>query len=269
MRTLSLNERSPIQLFCYTNRSVSGENFIAEHAFVFQLAGSLTVTDGPQSEVFAEGDFRFSVRNKLAKFVKYPPVQGDYKSLSIAFDQATLRDFSREYGIRTTPKPVTFSVIKLKPHPRYKHLVDSLLPYLPFSPIKDDALVQLKRKEALLTLVKVQPELAGILFDFSEPTKLDLAAFMEQNYRFNLKLPRFAYLTGRSLSAFKRDFASVYQAKPGKWLVQKRLYEAYYLMKEKRCKPSDIYVEVGFEDLSHFSYAFKKQFGVAPSTLLE
>jgi AraC-like DNA-binding protein len=30
-------------------------------------------------------------------------------------------------------------------------------------------------------------------------------------------------------------------------------------------KPSDVYLEVGFEDLSHFSFAFKKEFGKAPS----
>ncbi|WP_310588831.1 helix-turn-helix domain-containing protein [Dyadobacter flavalbus] len=32
-------------------------------------------------------------------------------------------------------------------------------------------------------------------------------------------------------------------------------------------RPSDVYLEVGFEDLSHFSYVFKKQFGKAPSQL--
>lgn len=258
----------PIQLFCHSRRSVSGENLIADHAFACQLAGSLTVTDGPHSERFGEGDFRLSVRNRLAKFIKQPPLQGDYQSLSIAFDQATLRDFSREYGIRAAKKPATFPVLRLNSHPLYQHLVVSLTPYLPFSTVQDDGLVKLKLKETLLTLIRVQPELADILFDFSEPTKLDLAAFMDQNFRFNLKLSRFAYLTGRSLSAFKRDFEQVYQVTPGHWLVQKRLQEAYYLINEKRYTPSEVYLEVGFEDLSHFSYAFKKQFGLAPSALL-
>jgi len=39
------------------------------------------------------------------------------------------------------------------------------------------------------------------------------------------------------------------------------------LIKEKGSKPSDVYLEVGFEDLSHFSYAFKNAFGVAPSKI--
>jgi AraC-like DNA-binding protein len=31
--------------------------------------------------------------------------------------------------------------------------------------------------------------------------------------------------------------------------------------------PSEVYVDVGFEDLSHFSYAFKKMFGAAPTKI--
>jgi len=50
--------------------------------------------------------------------------------------------------------------------------------------------------------------------------------------------------------------------------VQKRLKEAYFLMDKKGFKASDVYIEVGFEDLSHFSFAFKKQFGLAPTRLL-
>jgi len=32
-------------------------------------------------------------------------------------------------------------------------------------------------------------------------------------------------------------------------------------------KPSDVYLDVGFEDLSHFSFAFKKHFGYNPSRI--
>jgi AraC family transcriptional regulator, exoenzyme S synthesis regulatory protein ExsA len=105
------------------------------------------------------------------------------------------------------------------------------------------------------------------LFDFGEPGKIDLEAFMIKNYQFNVGLHRFAYLTGRSLATFKRDFEKTFHTSPGNWLLQKRLQEAHYLIKEKGNKPSDVYLEVGFEDLSHFSYAFKNAYGVAPSKI--
>jgi len=54
---------------------------------------------------------------------------------------------------------------------------------------------------------------------------------------------------------------------PSQWLLKKRLVEAYYQIREKGHKPVDVYLNVGFENLSHFSYTFKKEFGVAPSML--
>jgi AraC family transcriptional regulator, exoenzyme S synthesis regulatory protein ExsA len=75
-------------------------------------------------------------------------------------------------------------------------------------------------------------------------------------------------LTGRSLSSFKRDFQKVFNLNPGIWLTQKRLDEAYFHITKEKQKPSDIYLNLGFEDLSHFSFAFKKRFGIKPTELL-
>jgi AraC-like DNA-binding protein len=93
--------------------------------------------------------------------------------------------------------------------------------------------LNVKCSELLLILLKANPELANILFDFSNPEKINLEAFMNRNFKFNLSIERFAYLTGRSLSAFKRDFEKIFNATPGHWLVQKRLEEAYYLIDKK------------------------------------
>jgi AraC family transcriptional regulator, exoenzyme S synthesis regulatory protein ExsA len=91
---------------------------------------------------------------------------------------------------------------------------------------------------------------------------------MNKNFKFNVSIERFAYLTGRSLSAFKRDFEKIFGATPSHWLVQKRLEEAYYLINRKSKRPSDIYLDLGFEDLSHFSFAFKRLFGHTPTQVI-
>ncbi len=126
----------------------------------------------------------------------------------------------------------------------------------------------LKYEELLIILLKIQPELAGILFDFRKPGKIDLEAFMNHNFKFNVSLERFSSLTGRSLSAFKRDFKAIYTESPSRWLVRKRLEEAYFLLAQKSKKPSDIYVDLGFESLSHFSTAFKKLYGQTPTEII-
>jgi AraC-like DNA-binding protein len=84
---------------------------------------------------------------------------------------------------------------------------------------------------------------------------------------FNFPLEKSSYLTGRRLTTFKRDFGTIYNSTPQRWLTRRRLKLAHYLLAEKKSKPVDVYREVGFENLSHFSYAFKKQFGYAPKEI--
>lgn len=109
------------------------------------------------------------------------------------------------------------------------------------------------------------PNLKDLLFDFSEPGKIDLQAYMNEHYQYNGDLNHFAYLTGSSLSTFKRDFEKIYHTTPSKWLIQKKLEDAHYLLKEKKLKSTEVYLEVGFKDYSHFFVAFKKLLGIALS----
>ena len=101
------------------------------------------------------------------------------------------------------------------------------------------------------------------------PQKVDLEEFMNRNYKFNVSVDRFAYLTGRSLSAFKRDFKQIFNDTPNRWLIRRRLQEAYFLIEKASKRPTEIYLDLGFETLSHFSFTFKKQYGHTPTKLAE
>lgn len=91
-----------------------------------------------------------------------------------------------------------------------------------------------------------------------------LLPFMEANYTQDMTLEEFATYTGRSLATFKRDFAKLSDLSPEKWLIRKRLDKAYEMLRDGKLKPSEVYYEVGFKNRSHFSIAFKRQFGVSP-----
>ncbi|MDR2010997.1 MAG: AraC family transcriptional regulator [Bacteroidales bacterium] len=247
--------------------SPHGENFNVEHQFAYQVSGTLKIIDGQTTNIFSEGGFRFIARNHIGRFFKESQKNSEFRSISVAFDKELLKEMAEEYGFVSNKKyDKSLHVIKLKPEEYYISFFNSLKSFLPVSD-DNDPLVKIKQKEAVLMLIKFCPELTDILFDFDEPGKIPLAPFMEQNYCYNLKLLRFAYLTGRSLSAFKRDFEKEFHTTPGKWIHNKRLDQAYYLIKEKGIAPSNAYIEVGFEDLSHFSDAFKKRFSISPSHL--
>ncbi|QJD97329.1 helix-turn-helix transcriptional regulator [Mucilaginibacter robiniae] len=262
------SERPKIGYSCYFTRSREGEQFVPEHVFSYQLSGRLTMTDNSRrTQIFNEGDFRFIRRNNLVKYIKEPAPGGEFKSVSIYLDQQSLRNFSIQHAIERPVISSPGTVIKLKPHTLYRSYMDSLQPYRQDDLLISEELQQLKVNEAILILLQTYPTLAGVLFDFSDPGKIDLEGFMEKNFHFNVQMKRFAYLTGRSLATFKRDFEKIFKTTPGQWLQQRRLQEAYYLIKEKGQSASDIYLDLGFEDLSHFSYAFKNKFGLAPSKL--
>lgn len=252
---------------CYTQLSRQGEHFVSDHVLSYQIAGDLIFNDGVNDYSATDGLIRFLRRNQLLKFTKIPPANGDFKSLSIHLDQQILKDFSLEYGLTCEKKQWNQPLLLIQENTLLKSFMDSLLVYQLSDHFSDQRLVELKIKELLILLLQYDPELKNILFDFNEPGKMDIEAFMNKNYHFNVHLDRFAYLTGRSLATFKRDFEKVFNSTPGKWLLQKRLQEAHYLL-EKGKMASDIYMDLGFEDLSHFSFVFKKQYGLSPSKIV-
>lgn len=252
---------------CYTKISRESENFIPEHIFTYIESGTLKINDGQKEYCLKAGDFAFYVKDRLAKFAKQPLKEGgEYKSLSVMIDEQTLLKLKSGFKQHTAPQPET--VINLDPNPLFISYAESLIAYINTEDKPSEKLLDIKVQEIALLLLEIRPEMASILFDFSEPGKIDLKDFMQRNFNFNVGLERFAYLTGRSLSTFKRDFEKVFGSTPSRWLQNKRLQEAYNLITEGRKKPSDVYIEVGFENLSHFSFAFKKAYGVAPSKLV-
>ena len=90
---------------------------------------------------------------------------------------------------------------------------------------------------------------------------------IENNVYSNLKIDEIAFLCHMSLSSFKRNFIKEYKTSPGKWLQDRRLRKAKELMKDGKLKPSDIYLDFGYNSLSNFSAAFKNKFGKSPNLI--
>ena len=119
----------------------------------------------------------------------------------------------------------------LAPGPALRSFYESLRPY--FEQPLPAPLARRQQQEAPRLLLLARPDLRNVLFDFGQPGKTDLEAFMRQPFRFNVGLRQLAYLTGRSLATFKRDFEKLFHTSPARWLYQKRLAEAHYLLLEE------------------------------------
>lgn len=259
---------SNINYSCHFTVFREGEQFVTHHSLAMVISGEMELNDGTERKMFRKGDIYLARKNQLLKFIKNPTEKEEFRSLSIRFGEELLRQASAREAFQLEEKLTTPSFIDLSSAPHLSYFMASLLQYQDLLENKAPELLELKQQEALMLLFAYDKNLKKVLFDFSDPYKINLEEFMQQNYHFNVRLERFAYLTGRSLATFKRDFQKIFQTSPRNWLQQRRLQEAYFLITKKRQRPNDIYLDLGFEDLSHFSFAFRKQFGQAPSELL-
>lgn len=250
---------------CYIGPEISPEQFVSEHLFLYLGKGKINGYDGKKQYALKEGDYCLVRKNSLAKYNK-EKINEKFEKLVIIFDEKFLMNFKDKHTIDLSKPSLHGAFVKLEKNNLFQNFIQSLMPYYTGKGEISEAFADLKREELLLIILETNPDLKDVLFDFGIPEKIDLEAFMQKNYKFNVSMDRFAYLTGRSISSFKRDFKSVFNESPNRWLVQKRLQEAYFLINKKGKQPSEIYLDLGFENFSHFSFAFKKEFGNPPSS---
>ncbi|WP_346985161.1 AraC family transcriptional regulator [Chryseobacterium sp. POE27] len=219
-----------------------------------------------QHLMMSAGEVLLIHKNQLGTLTKTPEPGGHYETIVISLQEDLMRKIVLEEKMEAYAKYNGLPNLIFPNNEFLKGYFQSIVPYARNSGAEmTDEMGLLKVKEGIKLMLHVAPVLRNFLFDFSEPHKIDLERFMLSNYRFNVPVEKFAQLTGRSLSGFKRDFQKTFEMPPRKWLQDKRLNEARHLIESKNKRPSSIYLDLGFESLSHFSHAFKKKFGKAPT----
>lgn len=240
--------------------------FFEHSVLVLQVSGLFSMQTGGKQLSMRRGQMLLIRKHQLVEITKTPLEGEDYQTIVIILQDEMLRKIALEEQIEVARHRYTGERNILIPGNDFlRGFFQSVIPYVHHSEEKiTEAMGMLKVREAVQLLLYTMPALKDFLFDFSEPHKMDLEKFMLSNFHFNIPVERFAQLTGRSLAGFKRDFQKTFSMSPRQWLQEKRLTEAKYLL-EKKKKPSTIYLDLGFESLSHFSHSFKKKFGKAPT----
>jgi AraC-like DNA-binding protein len=253
---------------CSTIGHRGEENLATDHVLAYRVKGESRTLIGDKLYVARPRSIALVRRNTLLKTVKLPePDGGPFQSIAVFFSQSILKKVSIQQNIIADLAYSGEPAIDLSNNIFLKGYFDSLLPYFKSGVKMTEELAELKTFEAVNLLLQHNKVLRNMLFDFSEPFKIDLEAHMNRNYLYHIPLIQFARLSGRSLATFKRDFQKVFADSPERWIRHKRLERAHFLIAEQGQSPSAVYAEVGFETLSHFSVAFKKRFGYNPSVL--
>jgi AraC-like DNA-binding protein len=257
-------ELAEVFVSCKKEAHYSRELMLPQPALVRVISGEVRIGAADRSFRFFAGDTILFPRDQLARLSKLPLNDKPCIAISVVFRNEKLQHYYQTNQI--TPQALRrHEPLVFADHPLLKSLFNSLEPYFELADTLPPDIAAYKVEEAIRILRAIDPETDGLLGHFEVPGKLDLVSFMEQNFTFNLPLEKFGYLTGRSLTTFKKDFKKAFGTSPGRWLTRKRLELARYQLAEQQRKPSEVYLDTGFENLSHFSYAFKKQFGYSPA----
>lgn len=254
-----------IKLSCYEDKFFKSDILFDQHMLVWFISGETKIVQSDATYFFKKGDIFLIPRNQLASIINYPKEGQPHKTVVMHLTTAKLRDFYANLDVKPTTS-VSQKILCYNNHPLLESCLSSLIPYFEVKDLPEN-IASLKITEAISVLRVIDRGIDDVLANFEKPGKIDLAGYMETNFIFNLPLEKFSYLTGRSLTTFKRDFSKLFNTTPQRWLKRKRLELAHYYFVEKKRRPTEVCYEVGFENLSHFSFAFKKQFGYAPTEL--
>ncbi|WP_100615219.1 helix-turn-helix domain-containing protein [Confluentibacter citreus] len=147
------------------------------------------------------------------------------------------------------------------------HFIESLDFYFQNPTMVNDDLLKLKIKELILLLLQTN-NAENILSLFSHlftPRQASLNEVILTHLFSNLTVTELATLSGRSLSAFKRDFENYFQDTPANYIKEQKLLKANDLLITTDFSVSEICYEVGFSDTSHFTKLFKQKYLLTPS----
>lgn len=267
LRTLNY---SGIFLSCFSDYSEKCIHATPEHVLLYLYSGEQIIEDRGEQIIIKAGECAFIRRDH--RLVMYKNSKGDdlYKGISLTFGRNILREFYSKMNRYEIPEKLSISeknIFKLDIRPDITSLFQSLTPYFDGNIKPTEGVAHLKLLEGIYAVLNSSEALYPVLFDFTEPWKVDILGFLNENYMDDLTMEQIASYTGRSLATFKRDFKKISSLTPQKWLIKKRLEAAYFKLKEENKKVQDVYIEVGFKNPSHFSTAFKKEYGFSPSDI--
>ncbi len=251
---------------CETRSNAITDAYYASTVLMFTQIGQMHVFVGEKEYVVPRGSFAIIRKYTEARLQKtWTKAEGQAKVYGFVLANEFIHRVIEKIPLEKNGTVPSDPFISVPTTQRLKELIKPIITYMDEGADLDVNLVESKTLEALKALAEADSNLLSSFINFSLFEKADLEKLMTHNFLYNIPLKELANQSGRSLSTFNRDFKLIFHETPHRWIMKKRLYHARDLMKKEKRRPSEVYLESGFEDLSHFSRSFKKQFRITPS----
>ncbi|MFN5735031.1 MAG: helix-turn-helix domain-containing protein [Flavobacteriales bacterium] len=188
----------------------------------------------------------------------------EYRSVLIFFSDDLLLRLITNLNSRILSNPSKINDVVPIPKDEYIDHFEKSIYLLRDEMEGDPVFAQNKCQELLIYLIKHKANLiAPVVKDILNSRNNSIRDTILKHENSDLTIEELAFLCNMSLSTFKRKFAEMYDTTPKKFFIRRKMERAVYMLKQQKL-PSEIYYELGYENLSSFSVEFKKHFGVSP-----
>lgn len=248
------------------------EGFVSTHAITMVLKGLLRIenedglyTDVPAGKMVLLPKGLYTISDIL-------PKDGSFEAMVFFFERDVIQQFLDSLQFKCSKeKQITHGIFEITPDIRY--FTDSLLRLYGENQRPNRQLTGMKLFELLHLMHNAYEDkncFAMALSTLNNKEKKSLREFMLANFHKPLSIEDYAYLTGRSVSTFTRDFKSKFDGvAPKQWLIEKRLEKARQLLVKNHINHiSDVAWDSGYENIPHFIKEFHKKYGITPKQFL-
>lgn len=237
----------------------------SEHNYIYYvLSGRKTLHTTERSVTLTKGSIAFIKKGAciVEQFFDEP-----FCIVVFIMPDSFIRDFLKDFvpmAKRTAAD--TPPVIPVYDDAMLKSFYQSIISYFVSAEDVPEELLELKFRELLLHILHnpSNKDLHCFFHSLKEQRAASIKEIMENNFAYNLSIEAYAKMTNRSISSFKRDFQTLFQTTPGRWLMDKKLAHAKKLLMQSTDTIASIAFNSGFENSAHFSRLFRQKTGLTP-----
>lgn len=246
---------------------VNTDHYVSSHVLSVVLKGELKI------ETYYEEERFKATQNQLVFIPKgrymisdILPKNGEFEAVFYFFEEEIINEFLSEIKTDTSLKIKPSLLLNYSDNIRL--FTESILKVYTGNANKEVTKLKLLELLYLIYNSSQQEHLVQILLSLNTRKKRNLEELMLENFDKPLSIEDYAFLAGRSISSFNRDFQRKFEMPPKKWIINQRLEKAVKLLSNTNLSIEQIAIEVGYENVSYFIYLFGKQLGISPKQFL-
>ncbi|KIX20090.1 hypothetical protein SY27_16395 [Flavobacterium sp. 316] len=244
------------------------DHYVASHVISIVLKGKLKIQTYYEAEQFLASQnqvvFIPKGRYMISDII---PENDEFEALFFFIEDSVINDFLKNKKDLISNKALNYV---MEYSSELKVFTETILVLYQNNSNSYKDITKLKLMELLYLFYNSNQKnnFIGILKSLQKTTKRNIKEIMELNFDKPLLVEDYAFLTGRSLSTFRRDFKRNFGTTPKKWLISKRLEKAEKLLSTSELTINEVSLEIGFENVSHFISLFGKTYKETPKQYL-